>query len=129
MYGREMNETTFLPAIIKDAIKIKKINLLGNGSRLQNYISVTSVASYLIESSKKDNNIYLATNHKSYSNLGIAKIIQSEFQDVKIIFSGIDNSKSYIYDNSFSRSELKINNNVNFIDSLKDLIKWQLKKL
>ena len=68
MFGIGMKESTFLPAIINCAIKTKKIHLIGNGSRLQNYISVKDVANYLIESSKSNNNkpslnsLYVAAN-------------------------------------------------------------------
>ncbi len=127
MFGLNMKEMTFLPIIIKQAINKKTIKLLGDGSRLQNYISVKDVAIFLIESSKHHNNLYLATNIKSFSNFEIAKKIQSDIEGVRIVFSGIDNSKSFIYDNTFSRKQLKIKEYHNFTQSLKELIKW-LKK-
>jgi len=128
MFGVGMKETTFLPAIINNAISTKVINLLGNGTRMQNYIPVKSVAKYLIKSSKKDNAIYLATHDKSFSNIEIAKKVKQIVKNVNITFSGEDKSKSYHYNNSFSRNELKIKDNVNFTESLKELIEWQIKK-
>jgi len=127
MFGVGMKETTFLPAIIKNAIQNKKINLLGSGSRMQNYVSVKNVANYLIKSSLKENNIYLATHTKSYSNKDIGELIQAELKSVDLTFSGVDESKSYQYDNSFSRTDLKIKDIVNFTESLKELIEWQVK--
>jgi len=128
MFGIGMKETTFLPAIIKHALQNKRINLLGDGSRMQNYVSVKNVANYLISSSLKSNNIYLATDTKSYSNKDIVSLIQEIVQDVDLTFSGNDESKSFQYDNSFTRNELKIKDIVNFTESLKELIEWQAKK-
>ena len=128
MYGVGMKEITFLPAIINNAIDSKNINLLGDGSRRQNYVSVGEVATYLIESSKKSNVTYLATNSKSYSNLEIAEKVKLIIGDIDISFSGEDKSNSYYYDNSFTRNELKIKDNVNFTETLKELITWQIEK-
>lgn len=130
MFGPNMKETTFLPRIIKQALKGKQIVLFGDGSRMQNYIYVDVVAQYLIAAAfKKENGIFLAASEESLSNKQLAQTIQKALPHTQLEYQGEDNSPSYLYDNRLTRERLKITNSaVNLKDQLKTLIAWIAKK-
>lgn len=123
MYGDGMNGNTFLPKIVKSALESKKIEIFGNGNRLQNYIHVSDVAEIFIRTSQlKSNYTYLAVGKKSYSNIEIAEIIKKQLSDIEIEFVGEDNSASYNYDGRETYSKLNIEPQVNLYEGIKELI-------
>lgn len=98
--GPGMKEVSFVPKIVNLAKNTKEIVLLGNGSRLQNYIDVRDAVRMLIsEAHNSKSQIILGTSNESYSNLQVATLV-SELVDSRIILQGEDNSPSYVYKNS-----------------------------
>lgn len=124
MYGIGMKEETFIPRVVQRALYRQEITLLGNGSRLQNYIHVTDVARMAISVCEmKKNGIWLAVDTKSYSNLELAQLIQ-RYTGAKIKFSGEDFSKSYVYN-----SEYLADFQLKQIDlGIKEYIEWKRKQ-
>lgn len=103
IYGEGMNSQTFLPKVVEEAKKNKKITLFGNGSRLQDYLYIDDAVSYLIAASKsKKPGIYLGVCGKSYSNTDVAKMIQKFIRNCEINYEGLDNSSSFVYNNSLT---------------------------
>lgn len=128
LMGVGMKLNTFLPIIIENAIKNKKITLFGEGKRLQNYIDV-SILSKMVENCLKyeKNEVFLAVGEKSFSNKEIAEIVKSK-TNCEIIFEGIDNSLSVEYDNSFTKKELNLTFEKSIEQSIDELIEWKRKQ-
>ncbi len=123
IYGHGMNENTFIPKIIKDAKEKKKVTLNGTGSRLQNYIYIDDAVEYLYAASKRPQpGVYLGVYPKSYSNSEVAKIIQKFIPGCKINYEGDDNSPSFIYNNSLTKSYLKFNPEIPLEDGIRRII-------
>ncbi|WPU95787.1 NAD(P)-dependent oxidoreductase [Mucilaginibacter sabulilitoris] len=128
MYGVGMKTTTFVPKIIENVIETKKINLLGEGRRMQNYIHVEDVARIAVGLAQTSENIMLlAVANQSYSNKEIAEMILN-ITPGQLSFAGKDDSKSHIYDNTDTHTILK---DINFKDikaGLEELVAWIKKK-
>ena len=125
LFGKGMNTSTFLPSIIIQSLKNDKIILYGDGSRMQNYIHVDEAAEYFIHAiNYKCSGTLLAVNENSYSNIEIARMVQKILNTSAIIFKGRDTSSSFIYDNSFSKNELGINEKTTFQKKLENTILW-----
>lgn len=128
MYGKGMKLSTFLPKVINQAIQQNKITLWGEGCRRQNYISVVSVADYMIAASTSDiNSTFLAVNSQSFSNKEIAEIVADIYRS-EIIFSGEDNSTSFYYNNQYTLNKLGVIKHKSIKKDIEDLIKW-IKKM
>ena len=128
LFGENMNCNTFLPLIMKDAIMYNKIFLLGDGSRLQNYIYVEDVARVLYSAlDYKEESPLLAVNKRSYSNLEIANIINSISPQVEINYKDKDNSCSVKYDNNETMNYLNLTFTNSFNKQIIKTFKW-LKK-
>jgi len=125
LFGQGMNTNTFLPKILKQAIKEKSMKVYGDGSRMQNYIHVNQAVQYLIHGALKlDNCIGLAVAPKEYSNLEIAQVIAEDTQ-AKIKLTGEDFSPSFRYDNQNTLKELALELKKNTItNDIKRLIQW-----
>lgn len=125
MYGIEMKKNTFLPLIIKNAIINNEICLLGDGSRLQNYIHVDDVASSFVLASKVSiNGVFLSVNEFSISNIDIAKIVKEYLPSVAINFKDIDISQSSEYNANYTYSTLNWKNRIDLKSGIKQLIEW-----
>ena len=108
LYGKRMNQSTFLPAILDQAIKHKSITLLGEGKRRQDYLYIDDAANYCIAAAlSKHSGIYLGVNGKSYTNSQVAEIVAKNDRGCNILYTGVDKSPSFIYDNSHSLKALK----------------------
>ncbi|MES2837187.1 MAG: NAD(P)-dependent oxidoreductase [Bacteroidota bacterium] len=128
LMGVGMKSNTFLPLIIENAIKNKKITLFGEGKRLQNYIDV-SILSKMVKKCLKyeKNEVFLAVGEKSFTNKEIAEMVKSK-TNCEIVFEGIDNSISIEYDNSFTKKELNIIYEKSIEQSIDELIEWKRKQ-
>ena len=125
MFGRGMKRSTFLPMIVKDAVVNQQILLQGDGSRRQNYIHVADVADCFVAAASVDyNGIFLAVSNQSYSNLEIARMIQQQLPETKIVFSGEDPSISSYFDGSHTRSVLKWQSEGQIQVGIQELIQW-----
>lgn len=122
MYGIGMRRSTFLPKIILSALDTRKITLLGDGSRFQNYVHVDDVAKDAITAAKSEtNDVVLAIGNGNFSNIEIANMVKAT-TGCDIVFSGIDKSKSF----SYIRRHKSINNekNVDIRNGINELIEW-----
>lgn len=108
IYGQGMTHKTFIPKLLEQATKGKKMMLFGTGSRLQNYIFIEDAVGYLIAAaSLKKSGIYLGVAERSYSNTEVARVVQNLVPGCKIQYSGEDHSSSFVYNNSYSQKVLK----------------------
>ncbi|MBN9379450.1 MAG: NAD(P)-dependent oxidoreductase [Chitinophagaceae bacterium] len=127
MYGIGMKETTFIPFAINSALKKNAIDLLGDGSRAQNYIQVRDVAKCLyLASETKENEIFLATAMGSVTNLQLASTIQ-EITGCSINFKGEDATPSSYYNNERTRFLTGFLPDIGLISGIKELIEWKRK--
>jgi UDP-glucose 4-epimerase len=128
MYGEYMKTNTFLPNVIKQALKNGVIVLYGTGGRLQNYIHVADAAVVLIAAAEcMLNTIFLATSEKSISNKEIGQKVKKFIPVTNIIFIGEDNSNSYFYDNSYTNKTLQLPLFISLEEGLNKLISWMKK--
>jgi len=73
--GPGMSSKTFIPNIVDASLK-GEIKIFGDGSRLQNYISIIDAADMCINAlNSKNNLIALGVGSRSYTNLEIANIL------------------------------------------------------
>ncbi len=129
IYGVHMKIETFIPLVIKNAIIKNAITLFGDGKRKQNYIHVNGVADYLYAAANHEENaVFLATSQDELSNLEVANIIKMYLPSIQIDFKGVDHSKSYLYDNSFTNEVLKMKTEKVFKTEVLNCIEW-IKKM
>lgn len=127
LYGNGMKENTLIPNYTNQAIKNHQIEVWGKGERKQNYFHVSDAA-LLVEAIIKKNDwnqqIYLGTSDKEYSNLEIAKIIAAETQS-EIIFKNNDYALSVHYNNSFTQNSLNWQPQTTIAAGLKQYTAWK----
>ncbi|MCG2611263.1 SDR family oxidoreductase [Flavobacterium sp. SM15] len=129
LFGKQMNENTFLPKIISDALNKKEITIFGDGSRKQNYIEVKQAANYFYKALSYNGKMpLLAVGEKSFSNFELAQIIQKQVEGVAIRFLGEDFSTSFEYNNVETKKALTIEENFSFESALNQLIEWKGKQ-
>lgn len=127
MYGVGMKNITFLPKIIDNAITKKEIDLIGDGSRKQNYIHVKDVAQIAKKLGEKDfeNKTVLAVNRYNYSNKEVAESIKN-ITNCDIFFTGNDKTRSVDYE---TKNELVIDHDfIDLKEGLKELVEWKKRK-
>lgn len=108
LYGIGMNPHTFLPKIIHEAKTTKKVTLWGDGSRLQNYLSVKDAVGYLLAATlETEPRIYLGVDHRSYTNTQVASMVKNLIPECQIEYVKQDKSPSFVYNNLLSRKLLK----------------------
>jgi UDP-glucose 4-epimerase len=100
LYGQGMHQDLFLPSIIRQAQDARKITLLGDGSRKQNYLHVRDAADLLIAASQyRQSGIFLGCSIE-YANKEIAKIVAVGFPETRIEFHGHDTAFSFRMNNA-----------------------------
>lgn len=103
LYGLGMNRNTFVPAIIRQARETGVITLYGDGSRKQDYLHVADAAELALAAALHEGSgVYLGVCGESVTNMEVAQAVQSCFPTSRIVFTGIDTSHSFIYDNSLT---------------------------
>lgn len=123
LYGKGMAKKTFLPLIIENAKNKKEITILGTGSRLQNYIHVQDAAELCLLAAESDQyGVYLGTSEKSHTNLEVANMVRKYIPECEIQLSGEDNSPSFVYDNTFTRTTLNFSPKISLEKGVKELI-------
>ena len=111
---------------VNAALKDKKINVWGDGKRLQNYIEANDAAKYLINTTKcKNNDIFLGTGSSEISNKELAELICNYVDDVVISFINEDNSPSFKYDNNRTLKMLNWSPEINLEQGIKNYITWK----
>ena len=100
IYGPGMNVNSLLPNWINAANKHKKITVLGNGSRIQDYIFIDDLIDLcdIVAKNDNDNSTILAATGISISNHDLAILISKFYSDVNIQLFDTDNTPSFEYD-------------------------------
>jgi nucleoside-diphosphate-sugar epimerase len=103
IYGVGIKDGVFISRAIEQALTNGAVTIMGDGERLQNYIHTDTAIDYLVCAAKVNNNVVgLAVSTTSHSNRSIADYIcQATGSELK--FNGVDNSPSFVYDNSKTR--------------------------
>lgn len=129
LFGPQMKMNTFLPLIIQHALRNKEITLYGKGERRQDYISAREASEYFYKAMEFDGDMpLLAVHSKSYSNYETALIVSNMIGDVKITFTGEDDSPGFVYDNSRTKKALGMESAYTFDTELKETILWIIKQ-
>lgn len=98
------------------------IKVWGDGSRCQNYIDIEDCAKYFVACLGADQpGSYLAVADQSHSNKELASIIEARVPNSSIVFEGSDDSPSFHYDNSQTKSVLKVQNSTAIMESIDKL--------
>lgn len=123
IYGKGMNQSTFIPKIIDQAKKTGRITIFGDGSRLQDYIYIKDAVRILIETGvNKKTGIFLGVYGKSYSNLKMSKIVSRQLNNPRIIFKNRDINPSFKYDNSWTLETLKLKPDFSPEEGIKEML-------
>ena len=105
-----------------------KIEVYGQGERLQNYLHINDAVLYIEAMiSKKQRGVYLATSVTETSNCQLAEKI-AHVTGAIIEYKGIDNSPSRQFNNEYSRSTLNIKGELDLSEGLKEYILWSKKQ-
>ncbi len=124
IFGIGCNEHTFIPKILNNALKHKKITIFGKGLREQNYILVEDAVQFLINAANHSENLtILGVASKSYSNIKIAKTISKKTNAIITKTNDIDNSPSMNYDGELSYKKIGYYPKRDIISYLENIIK------
>lgn len=108
LIGSNMHQSSFVPAIIKDA-KLKKVVTLKNkGKRVIDYLHVEDASDLAIKAGlSKSNGVYLGATGQSISNLEVARMVVDLIPGTKIKFSGEGQTESYYIDPQWTMKKLR----------------------
>lgn len=104
--GPRVNPNTIFPTFIRKALANEDIELLGKGTRKQNYVYVKDIARCLELSLKSDrvHGVYNLTSNLLISNYELAKtIVEVIGSKSEIKFHGEDYSDNYVWDATIGR--------------------------
>ena len=104
--GPRVNPQTIFPTFVRKAMYNETINLLGKGTRRQNYLYVLDIARCLELSLTADkvHGVYNLTSDLLLSNLELAEMCVSVLgSNSKLEFAGEDPADTYIWDASIDR--------------------------
>lgn len=104
--GIGVNPKTIFPTLIRRALTNDDIQLLGHGTRKQNYVYVNDIARCieLALTSDRVHGVYNLTSDMLISNLDLANlIVRTLGSKSKIIFRGEDPADEYVWDASIER--------------------------
>ena len=128
LYGNGMKDHTIIPTYVSQALINGKIEVYGQGERLQNYLHINDAVLYIEAMiSKKQRGVYLATSVTETSNCQLAEKI-AHVTGAIIEYKGIDNSPSRQFNNEYSRSTLNIKGELDLSEGLKEYILWSKKQ-
>ncbi len=123
LYGPHLNNNSFLPNLINQALSKKEILLFGEGKRAQDYLHVSdAVALCLLASEKCSNEVYLGATGVSYSNNYIANFVASKIDDCRIVYTEGDEGLTYKYDSLGTFQKLNWKPLISFEFGLKQMI-------
>lgn len=131
LYGEGMNEGTIIPNYVSQALTNDRIEVWGEGNRMQNYIHIDDLGQCIIKSldvfDSVKNKVLLAVHHKEYSNIELAKMI-AEITTAKIEHVHHDNSISLQYNNKITQNLLNWESKADFRLKVQNYIKWKQKQ-
>ncbi len=101
LYGPHLNNNSFLPNLINQAVTKKEIILYGEGNRAQDYLHVSdAVCLCLLASEKCSNEVYLGATGVSFTNNFVANIVASKIDNCKIVYKVGNEGVTYNYNPS-----------------------------
>lgn len=125
LYGKGLNNNSFLPFLLKKAKEDQTIPLFGKGNREQDYLHVNDAAKLCIAALlDKENNIYLGATGKSVSNLKIANEVCSLLSnkcEIKLIKEK-NEGVSFYYNPSWTMNKLGWKPLIDLKEGLRDMI-------
>lgn len=131
-YGKKQNTEKYIPKIITNILKNKKIPIYGTGENIRDWIHVSDhcVAIDYIITEGKIGEIYNIGADNEISNLDIAKTICDIFGVNYSILKFVDDRKGHDYrygiDATKIKNELNWRSKINFKVGLKSTIEWYM---
>lgn len=120
--GKGMKPVSLIPRMIEQAKKNKRIEIWGNGERLQNYIDVRDAAKLCTHCADVNENVIaLGVGDKSYSNNEVAQII-AQHTGASIVHKGEDESPSFVYDPGGEYNTLHFNPEIALAQTIAEMI-------
>lgn len=106
LYGKGLDNKSFLPNIIDKAKLTGQIVLFGDGSRKQDYLHIDDAVDLCIASLKSDGNgVFLGASGVSVSNYEIAQIISQKYNS-EILLTGVETGSSFYFDIENTKTNL-----------------------
>ena len=128
VFGHSMKETTIIPKYVNQALKFGKIEVWGDGLRVQNYIHLSDIlimTTHLIK--KRSIGIYLGVSSNNFTNFDLAKII-SKYLKTDFFFTKNDFTPSFEVESSVFHDEFYNFKFSNFEQEIKNYIVWKTKQ-
>jgi UDP-glucose 4-epimerase len=122
VYGNGMENNSLISTWIKSATKSQTINVLGNGTRSQDYIHISDLLNILDNIPTENTTILVATG-QSISNLELANLICKNLPLTNITHQGIDNSPSFNFETDYLTPLKDIQ------QGIKELIEYEVSNL
>lgn len=125
LYGKGLENGSFLPFIIDRATTENGIKLFGKGLREQDYLHVEDAAELCIKALFKNTNaIYLGATGNPIKNIEVSKIVSKEAEgSMKIdLVEQEEKRSSFYFDPSWTKETLDWQPQKNFENGLKDMM-------
>lgn len=125
VYGPGMHNGTFMPTIIRQALREQQITLHGSGTRLQNYLYVSDAARMLYAAGfSQSTGAFNAVDVCSYSNADVAAMIAARLEGVTVRHEGEDTSPSCTYSNKRWREHFHVTPSISLSEGLSEVIDY-----
>lgn len=122
LYGKNLNNNSFLPNLIKSSKYENKIRIFGNGSRKQDYLHVDDAVQLCITAmNSQENGTFLGASGNSTSNLEVAKIV-AKYYGSEIIMEGKETGASFSFNVDNTKEMLKWESTVNIHDGVLSML-------
>ncbi len=122
LIGKGMKPITIFPKMIVEAKSTKKIQVYGDGSRLQSYLDVNDAAKMcLCAMNSTENFVALGVGKNSLQNKELAEIIARK-TNAEVSFIGSDTSPSFQFDASLSWQLLNFTPEISIETSIEHFI-------
>lgn len=127
LFGSGMKENTLIPNYTNQALQNNAIEVWGSGERKQNYFHISDAATLvraIVDKDQWQQQVYLGTSGREYSNLEIAQLIASE-TGASIVHKNNDHALSVQYNNTFTQKNLNWHPQTQTPDAIKAYIQWK----
>ncbi len=123
LYGKGLDNGSFLPNIISQGKTNGRIMINGKGERRQDYLHINDAVEYCIRTMLcESNDIYLCATGMSTSNMEVAEIVSSQIANCSVVLSGTDTGISFYFDPTVTWEKLNWKPQINFSEGIKDMI-------
>ncbi|MBW8523173.1 NAD(P)-dependent oxidoreductase [Chryseobacterium chendengshani] len=122
LYGKNLNNGSFLPNVIKKSIETGEIVLFGDGSRKQDYLHVDDAGELCVKAMEsKENGIYIGASGISTSNSKIAEIVSAKHTST-IKYVGEELGSSFYFDIKETQERLQWNPEIDIVKGINEMI-------